>query len=313
MKSQVKSAQKIAGKIGRGADELIRTIILVILLVLTPTLFYRTESEVKVDFRAPLEVLGDLGDRPEGLGFFDFTMGKTTLSVFDVLPGKIMITFSFIFCAAILCVLYALILGLILPTEKRWFKELTGLIGIIPDFILILLMQLAAVALTQTLGFRVFRIAWSSAHRPAVFLPLFVMTVMAGTYLVRMTGQEKAQLEKSEYIRFARARGIGGIRLTLKHLMPGILNRYRSELITVLSIITGNMFIIERLYNIPGLTRFMFSYIFITDYWYFVNNNPLKVQIVLGVLCLLGLAAIFMMTYGLILLLLSLAMRLIDR
>jgi peptide/nickel transport system permease protein len=290
--------------------EIIRTIIFVILLLLTPVLFYRTETEIKVDPGAFLRVLAELGDSESSP--LTYMAGKSKQSIKNVLPPKIKITFSFVFGAGAACIIYALVLGLLIPADKRWFRECVGFIGIIPDFILVLMLQFGAVAFTQTLHFRVLRIAWISTDKPVVALPIIVLTLIAGTYLAGSVSIEKRAIEKKDYIKFARARGIGELRLHLRHIMPGIIRSIQSDLLILLSIITSSMFIIERMLNIPGLTRFMFSYVFITDYSYFIYNDPLEIQIILGVTVLLALIGIFLLSYYLLYLLLALLTKVID-
>lgn len=293
------TVRKIIDPALRGADRMARSLIFIVLMLLAPVMVYRTQTEIKVDPGAAKAVLIDeLGGEGEWL---DIRMGKTVRSMTEVLPGKILITAGFVMGAGMISLLFALALGLVLPANSAGFRELARFLGIFPDFILVLLFQRAAVLLAGIFGTTVFRTAWVNPTKPALFLPLAVLVVIGGTQLANGIGLEKAKLEKSDFVMFARARGLGEGRILFRHILPGILKNLRPELVTLLSLITGNMFILERMLNIPGLTRFMFSYIFLTDYNYFTYNETLKIQFLLGGVSLLSLMGIFLTCYHILL------------
>ena len=114
---------------------------------------------------------------------------------------------------------------------------------------------------------------------------------------MRIAVSERTKIASQPYIRFARARGIGERPILLRHILPGIVSAFRSELLKALSIILGNLFIVEPLFNIPGITRFMFRYVFIADNDYFSYSRSLVTQIDVGLISLGSVMLLFLAVY----------------
>ena len=102
---------------------------------------------------------------------------------------------------------------------------------------------------------------WSTAILPVITLSLGPMAVVA-----RYTRSSMVEVIRSEYIRTARAKGLGARLVILRHALKNAL----IPMITVLApqipnLITGTIFV-EVIFRIPGLGKFFVSSIFLRDY-----------------------------------------------
>jgi oligopeptide transport system permease protein len=101
---------------------------------------------------------------------------------------------------------------------------------------------------------------------PAYILPGIVLGLGTMAYLARLTRSTLLEVKRQDYVRTARAKGLSEYRVVGRHMMHNAL----IPVITVLGpaaadLITGS-FIIERIFNVPGLGREFVTSISKRDY-----------------------------------------------
>ena len=128
-----------------------------------------------------------------------------------------------------------------------------------------------------------------------VVLPVLLLALHPAAYLARLSRTYMLEVLQKDYIRTARAKGLRERLVIYRHALRNVL----VPLITTVGIIFGVMitgtFVIETIFNIPGLGRLAIESIFARDY-------PVTIAIVL----------VFTVTYSLINLAIDLAYGLID-
>jgi ABC-type dipeptide/oligopeptide/nickel transport system permease component len=97
-------------------------------------------------------------------------------------------------------------------------------------------------------------------------LPVVVLALPAAAYIGRLTRTFMLEVLRQDYIRTARAKGLPGRAVVLEHALPNTL----VPLSTSVGIIFGGMlsatFVVETIFNIPGLGRLAIDSIFARDY-----------------------------------------------
>jgi ABC-type dipeptide/oligopeptide/nickel transport system permease component len=97
-------------------------------------------------------------------------------------------------------------------------------------------------------------------------LPVLVLALPAAAYIGRLTRTFMLEVLRQDYIRTARAKGLPGSAIVLVHTLPNML----VPLSTSIGIIFGGMlsatFVVETIFNIPGLGRLAIDSIFARDY-----------------------------------------------
>ncbi|MFT4415552.1 ABC transporter permease subunit [Fredinandcohnia humi] len=168
--------------------------------------------------------------------------------------------------SSILVLILALIFGILLWKSEKGFQTIIGFIAIIPDFVLIFLLQMLVIFIYDITGMKVARVASPTMEEPAVALPLIVLFILPFVYLVRSLSEKTFDILTEDYIRTAISKGFKRRYIYLYHVTPNILPYLKADLHKVASIMISNLFIVEYLFNINGLTSMLFP--MVNEYQY---------------------------------------------
>jgi ABC-type dipeptide/oligopeptide/nickel transport system permease component len=99
-----------------------------------------------------------------------------------------------------------------------------------------------------------------------MILPVITLALGPTALVARYTRSSMVEVIRSEYIRTARAKGLGSRLVILRHALKNAL----IPLITILApqipnLITGTIFV-EVIFRVPGLGKFFVSSIYLRDY-----------------------------------------------
>ncbi len=97
-------------------------------------------------------------------------------------------------------------------------------------------------------------------------LPAVTMGLIYAAYIARLTRGGMLEVLNQDYIRTARAKGVPPVRIILLHALRGGLIPVVAFLGPALAGITTGSFIIEKIFNLPGLGQHFISSIFDRDY-----------------------------------------------
>jgi len=105
---------------------------------------------------------------------------------------------------------------------------------------------------------------WGTARQ--AILPVIVLALQPTAYIARLARTFMLEVLAQDYIRTARAKGMRERIVILRHALPNIL----VPLLTTIGIIFGTLltgtFVVETVFNIPGLGRQAIQAIFARDY-----------------------------------------------
>jgi oligopeptide transport system permease protein len=146
-------------------------------------------------------------------------------------------------------------------TWSDYLPSAIAMVGIcLPTFVLgpILILVFA-------LGFEQFNASGWDTWRDRV-LPAVTLGGYYAAYVARLTRGGMLEVLTQDFIRTARAKGAGGPRVLFKHAMRGGLMPVISFLGPAAAGLISGSFVIETIFNIPGLGRFFVTSAFNRDY-----------------------------------------------
>lgn len=134
----------------------------------------------------------------------------------------------------------------------------TGLVQGIPDFWLVLMIQVGAVMLVNRVGWRPFPVAYNDAEpvRSLVY-PVFCLFLIPMAYIARITSTAMTAVFEKEYVRTARAKGLAETVVIYRHVVRSALVQILDGLPNALAVMFSNLLIIEYMFAFPGVTRLL--------------------------------------------------------
>jgi peptide/nickel transport system permease protein len=104
------------------------------------------------------------------------------------------------------------------------------------------------------------------AHVSQFILPAFILGIAAAAALMRLTRGTLLEVLRQDYVRTAWAKGLSERRVVLKHTLRNGIIPVVSLLGTQIPQILGGTVIIETIFGLPGMSRFLFDAINQRDY-----------------------------------------------
>jgi peptide/nickel transport system permease protein len=149
---------------------------------------------------------------------------------------------------------------LVVAWRRENLKDVVSVVGVVPDFVLVLVLQVAVVAVYKATGFRIARIATITRDQAALLLPLLILTLLPAVFVLRSVSNRTYMLTTEDYVRVARAQGLSRFTIYRRHLAPNVLLGLRADLHKIVAMLLSNLFIVEYLFNVRGITYMVFYY-----------------------------------------------------
>ncbi|MGV2720132.1 UNVERIFIED_CONTAM: ABC transporter permease subunit, partial [Klebsiella pneumoniae] len=140
----------------------------------------------------------------------------------------------------------------------RQLQKVLNLVATIPDFILIFMSILAAVAFYKLTNIRIITLSPTSDSANDWF-PMTLLAIGPTIFLMKVVSLKYAQIGGEDYIKTALAKGMGIWHVLTHHVYKNIKPFLVADLKKTIAITVANLFIVEYLLNVVGLTRFIFS------------------------------------------------------
>jgi len=231
---------------------------LLILGTLPLVIFSGKDKVVFLVERIPKEIVPFLQGLFNGSSYY-YMEGQRELYFFQSVGGYFLTSFIYLLIAGVFVIILSIIFGIWLwRRSEKGLNTIMGFIGVIPDFILVFLLQLLVVYIYEATGLKTVRVASSNMDEPAIILPLVTMFILPFVYLVRSLSEKSFDVLTEDYIRTALSKGFRKRHIYLFHVTPNVIPYLKADLHKVVSIMVGNLFIIEYLYNNKGLTSMLF-------------------------------------------------------
>ena len=215
---------------------------------------------------------------------FQYFSGKTEHQFWEQIGGYFSTSFTYIAPGAVIGTTLGILIGIWFAYSRtEWWKRIVEIIGILPDFVVIVLLQFLMILIAKKTGVVVFKIANAySNDPPAVVLPLISMVIIPAQYLLSNVAMQMRLTLSEDYIGSAKARGLRKMYITFFHALPNVIPYIKADLHKLIGILMGNLFIVEYLFNINGVTKLLFSDAFAyAGYQYNLVVNGLLTLLVL--------------------------------
>ncbi|MBM7563107.1 ABC transporter permease subunit [Paenibacillus sacheonensis] len=227
---------------------------------------------------------------------FHYLSGKTELSFWEQIGRSFTVTLSYMAVGGFVGMTAGVLLGVrTAVARKPWLKRTLELTSVLPDFVIVILLQFLIVYIASETGLVVFKVASPSTDDPAIALPLLSTIIIPANYMIRNVALHMNQTLTEDYISFAKARGLGKTYIIFYHALPNVLPYVKADLHKFLGILFGNLFIFEYLYNLNGVGMMLFSNAFaFNGYQYgFVVNGILTLLVLYALMYALLRTVIF--------------------
>ncbi|WP_370294971.1 ABC transporter permease subunit [Rossellomorea marisflavi] len=188
--------------------------------------------------------------------------GQKERDLFPVLWDPIEYSLTILFASFILAILVALTLTIItmLWSEKVRTRIKFGvyLLETLPDLLIILVIQLVVVALYKNSGLIPVGIAATDQNK-VYLLPIILLAILPTINLFRLSILSFEQEEQKDYVLLARSIGHGRFFILVFHILRNAITSVFFQSKKTMWFMLSNLYVIELLFNIPGITRFLMS------------------------------------------------------
>lgn len=232
---------------------------LVLLLASVPELLAIRQGELFLDIQAPFRVIQDYIYQLIHGRLFIYNYGEKSWNFLHTFPLYFRTTLFYTLISLSIGLGLGTLLGLYLSGGKlQRVRTVISFFGNIPDFVMIVFLQMLVIIIYQSFGFRLSRVA-TVGNNWALLLPLISLSLFPLIQTMNIVSVECYRIKSKSYILYAKAKGLSHRYIFFKHILPGLFPVLKSELPRTIGVVIASLFICERLYNIAGMTKFLFS------------------------------------------------------
>lgn len=251
---------------GKGMGRYIQQTIIVIFLIL---FLAALPSIVLID---PINgtVSLNFSQFPSMISHFFKELGSGSLGTYYVgleerpIAGEIgdnfLTSFLIVLVGVLVAIVFSLLFGVFLSRFylTKFFRVIMNIVAAIPDFIFIIFSLLLAVNIYKWTGIRVVSFS-PNGGALNIWFPMILVAIAPSVYLFKLLAEKYYLTAGEDYIRTAVAKGLRVNTINLQHVFKNIEPFLIADLVKVLSLAIGNLFIVEYLLNVSGLTKFIFQ------------------------------------------------------
>ncbi|USG64233.1 ABC transporter permease subunit [Brevibacillus ruminantium] len=177
----------------------------------------------------------------------------------DIVPFAIT-SFELMFYSVLIAVSASLLFGLFLQrfAAVRHFQRILNMLSTIPDFVLIMLSITLAIQFYKWTDIRIITLSPNS-DSSTMWFPLTMLAIGPTIFLMKVVSLKYQQIGGEDYIKTVLAKGMGIWHILVHHVFKNVKPFLISDLKKTIAITVANLFVVEYLLNVVGLTRFIFS------------------------------------------------------
>lgn len=245
---------------------IIQQIIIIFLLILTlaslPMMIEVNPVEKKLEWnfeKLPEIYHGFFSELSEGhLGTYQLGMQRRDIAT-DI-GDNFFTSLKLMLVGVNIAVVLSLLFGIFISRFRltKMFNLLLNILSAIPDFIIIIVSLILAVKFYRLTGIRVMSLRPDAGALNSWF-PTLLVSIAPTLYLFKLVSVKYYQTSSEDYIRTAVAKGMRLNYINFQHVLKNIEPFIKAELVKVVSLAIGNLFIIEYILNVSGITKFIFQ------------------------------------------------------
>ncbi len=188
--------------------------------------------------------------------------GQGERALFPHIWDPILYSLTVLFLALVLACIVALFLTIIMmliPVRirskiKLFFYTLES----IPDLLVILLAQLFVIFFFKKTGILLLEIAALEGQK-AYLLPIICLSILPTIQLFRLSMLTFESEDEKDYVELARSIGLGRLFIIIVHILRNAIISVFFQSKKTVWFMLSNLFVLELLFNIAGITRFLMS------------------------------------------------------
>ncbi|MDQ0183967.1 ABC transporter permease subunit [Cytobacillus kochii] len=246
----------------RYIQQMIIVIFLILFLATLPSivLVNPTNGTVSLNFAQFPSMVGNFFKELSTGSLGTYYVGMEQRSIASEIGDNFFTSFYIVFVGVLLSILLSLLFGIFLSRFylTKIFRVMMNIISTIPDFIFIIFALLFAVNIYKWTGFRVVSFL-PNGGALNIWFPMVLVAIAPSIYLFKLISERYFLIAGEDYIRTAVAKGLKVDRINFQHVYKNIEPFLVADLVKVLSLAIGNLFIVEYLLNVSGLTKFVFQ------------------------------------------------------
>jgi len=217
----------------------------------------------------------------------------TNQEISNILPRKVMITLELVLTANIISMTFALLLGVIAAVKKNSILDnLLSVfalftysmplfwVGLVAIYLFSLKLGLTPVAGSFTAGAHLEGIQYLVDHLRHMILPAGILSCAYLAYYFRLVRSSMLDVLNEDYIVAARAKGLTESTVIYKHALRNALLPIITFFAVSLGFVLAGSVVIETIFGLPGLGRFLVTAAFQRDYTALLSLNAVIVMMV---------------------------------
>jgi len=232
----------------------------IFIISISPLLITWNENTITFHLNNILVGFESLKNMVTNLNLGTYTLGATEREILPDLFHFASHTFIILLSSVVIGIFFSLIFAVFLNRffGTRFLSVALHTLTIVPDFILILFSITFAVQIYQWTGIRVISLR-PDTDPINLWFPIVVLSIAPTLYLFKLLTVRYRQISEEDYILTAVAKGLSVPYINFQHMYKNIEPFLKADLTKVISMTVGNLFIVEFLLNVPGLTKFLFA------------------------------------------------------
>ncbi|HPT08438.1 MAG TPA: ABC transporter permease [bacterium] len=200
--------------------------------------------------------------------FLIFDFGYSTInegmSVKSIIKEKFPVSAIIGIFSIFFSLVFGIIIGLIkskLLTKKRFLVLIIEILFIsIPVFVLSILFQYFF-----CVKIKLFPVYWNNSFL-SFFLPILVLSFYPIIFIERVLDSNVKKIKNSDYVAAAVVRGVSDDNIKLKYIIKNSLTAILSYIAPLTANLVVGSFVVESIFNIPGLGRYFITSVINRDY-----------------------------------------------
>ncbi|MGE6754183.1 ABC transporter permease subunit [Rossellomorea sp. NPDC071047] len=178
--------------------------------------------------------------------------------LWEPITYSLLVLFSAFLLASFLSILLTILTMLFSQKNRNRIKFMFYLFESVPDVLVILSAQLLVLFVYKQTGVLFFEIASVDMER-AFLLPVLVLAILPTVQLFRMSILSFETEERKDYVTLAQSIGLGKLVILTFHILRNAVISVFFQSKKTIWFMLSNLFVLELLFNIAGITRFLKS------------------------------------------------------
>lgn len=177
----------------------------------------------------------------------------------EVYPQSITFLIGGLFLSLLFGITFTVSYMLFPVLVRTLIKKCILAIETLPDVFIIILVQLAVIWIYKNTGLLMFNIV-NVYKTKAYFLPTLAISILPTLYVIKYLILTLEEESNKIYVEFAKGKGLKNIYILVAYLLKNTAAQLFGQLKNIFWILLSNLLMLEIIFNIYGITRFVADY-----------------------------------------------------